>query len=212
VHWHGMEIESFPDGVPGWSGSPGRIMPPIAPRDSFVAEFTPPRAGTFLYHSHLHEERQIGSGMYGALLVVDRARDTTRDHVVIVGGGGPAQFPKLESYWALVNGRASPAPLRLAAGETHRLRLISIHPDWAVTFALVNDSAAARWRPVAKDGAELPASLTAPRLARVQMGPGETADFEVTAPTPGRWRLEIHSTDPGWRIPLDVIVEERRRP
>ena len=209
VHWHGMEIESFPDGVPGWSGTPGRIMPPIAPRDSFVAEFTPPRAGTFLYHSHLHEERQIGSGMYGALLVVDRARDTTRDHVVIVGGGGPAQFAKLESHWALVNGRTNPAPLRLTAGETHRLRLISIHPDWSMSFALVNDSVTARWRPVAKDGADLPASLTAPRLARVQMGPGETADFELTPAEPGRWRLEIHSTDPGWRVPLDVIVEAR---
>ena len=23
VHWHGIELESFPDGVPGWSGSPG---------------------------------------------------------------------------------------------------------------------------------------------------------------------------------------------
>lgn len=42
VHWHGIELESFPDGVPGWSGSPGRIMPPIAPGDSFVAEFVPP--------------------------------------------------------------------------------------------------------------------------------------------------------------------------
>ncbi|MEO5904549.1 MAG: multicopper oxidase domain-containing protein, partial [Gemmatimonadaceae bacterium] len=44
VHWHGIELESFPDGVPGWSGSPGRIMPPIAPKDSFIAEFVPPRA------------------------------------------------------------------------------------------------------------------------------------------------------------------------
>ncbi|MDQ3081839.1 MAG: multicopper oxidase domain-containing protein, partial [Gemmatimonadota bacterium] len=46
VHWHGLEIESFPDGVPGFSGIGTRIMPPIAPADSFVAEFTPPRSGT----------------------------------------------------------------------------------------------------------------------------------------------------------------------
>lgn len=34
VHRHGIEFKSFPDGVPGWSGSPGRIMPPIGPKDS----------------------------------------------------------------------------------------------------------------------------------------------------------------------------------
>ena len=65
VHWHGLEIESFPDGVPNFSGMGGHIMPPIAPGDSFAAEFTPPRSGTFPYHSHLNELRQIGSGMYG---------------------------------------------------------------------------------------------------------------------------------------------------
>jgi FtsP/CotA-like multicopper oxidase with cupredoxin domain len=210
VHWHGMEIESFPDGVPGWSGTPGRIMPPIAPRDSFVAEFTPPRAGTFLYHSHLHELRQIGSGMYGALLVVDAPRDTTRDHVVVVGGGGPPVYHKLDSPWALVNGRVQPRPLRLTAGETHRLRLVSIHPEWAVTYALVNDSVTARWRAVAKDGADLPPALATTRLARATMGPGETADFEVSFPGPGRWRLEAYSEFPTWRIPLDVIVEPRK--
>ena len=67
VHWHGLEIESFPDGVPGFSGIGDRIMPPIPPGETFVAEFTPPRSGTFPYLSHLHEMRQIGSGMYGAL-------------------------------------------------------------------------------------------------------------------------------------------------
>jgi hypothetical protein len=27
-HWHGLEIESFPDGVPGFSGIGDKIMPP----------------------------------------------------------------------------------------------------------------------------------------------------------------------------------------
>jgi FtsP/CotA-like multicopper oxidase with cupredoxin domain len=78
VHWHGIELQSFPDGVPGWSGSPGRIMPPIAPGDSFVAEFVPPRAGTFIYHAHHNEQLQLGAGLYGALLVVDDAIPTIR--------------------------------------------------------------------------------------------------------------------------------------
>src|SRR6185295_1860079 len=27
VHWHGIELESYPDGVPGWSGSGKTILP-----------------------------------------------------------------------------------------------------------------------------------------------------------------------------------------
>ena len=85
-------------------------MPPIAPGDSFAAEFTPPRSGTFPYHSHLHELRQIGSGMYGAIIVSDAPRDTTRDHVIVAGGGGVPVFHKAGPAFLLVNGRSQPAP------------------------------------------------------------------------------------------------------
>ena len=74
VHWHGIELESFPDGVPGWSGTPDHLLAPIAPGDSFIAEFTPPRAGTFIYHSHAHELFQIPGGLYGR----DRRRTARR--------------------------------------------------------------------------------------------------------------------------------------
>jgi FtsP/CotA-like multicopper oxidase with cupredoxin domain len=46
VHWHGLELESRGDGVPGWSGSPGAVTPAVAPNDSLVIRITPPRAGT----------------------------------------------------------------------------------------------------------------------------------------------------------------------
>jgi len=92
VHWHGIELESFPDGVPGWSGTPGRIMPPIQPGASFAAEFVPPRAGTYIYHTHANEQLQLGSGLYGPLLVVDSARryDPETEKLIVVGGAGPA--------------------------------------------------------------------------------------------------------------------------
>ena len=45
VHWHGLELDSYFDGVPGFSGSPGRVMSAIAPADSFVVHLTPNRAG-----------------------------------------------------------------------------------------------------------------------------------------------------------------------
>lgn len=212
VHWHGLEIESFPDGVPNWSGLGTKIYGQIAPADSFVAAFIPPRAGTYPYHSHLNDRHQINSGMYGAIIVTDAPRDTTRDHVVLVGGGGPEVEKKLESPYALVNGRRAPRPLRLAAGVTHRIRIVAIHPDWRVALTLRTDSTIARWRAIAKDGADLPAALATTRTAHVEMGPGETSDFEFTATTPGEWRLEVRSVDTGWYIPLSVIVEAPRPP
>ena len=71
VHWHGIELDSYYDGVAGFAGHPGRIAPAIAPRDSFEARFTPPRSGTFIYHPHADEVRQQQAGMSGALIVVD---------------------------------------------------------------------------------------------------------------------------------------------
>ncbi len=204
VHWHGIELESFPDGVPGWSGKPGRIMQPIAPRDSFIAEFVPPRTGTFIYHSHSNELAQISSGLYGALLVVEpHTLDPVRDRVILVGSRGP------ENVTGLVNGQAEPPPLDFEAGITYRLRLININADWRVMFSLVSDTAYARWRPVAKDGADLPPHQAVPRSAHLLTGPGETADFEFTPLVPGDLRLEIKTQLEGWHIPVAVRVRKR---
>jgi FtsP/CotA-like multicopper oxidase with cupredoxin domain len=41
IHWHGIEIESYYDGVSGWTGTPSRVTPPIAPGESFVVHITP---------------------------------------------------------------------------------------------------------------------------------------------------------------------------
>jgi FtsP/CotA-like multicopper oxidase with cupredoxin domain len=206
IHWHGLEIPSFPDGVPNWSGMGDRVFQPIPPGGSFVAAFTPPRSGTFPYHSHLNERHQIESGMYGAIIVTDKPRDLAHDHLVLVGGGGPAVYHKIESPYAMVNGRVSPEPLRLTAGEVHRIRIVSIHPDWRISFTLRNDSTIARWRAIAKDGFTMPAAQATERMANVNMGPGETADFEFRPTKPGEWRLEIKTADPGWYIPLPIIV------
>jgi FtsP/CotA-like multicopper oxidase with cupredoxin domain len=206
IHWHGLEIPSYPDGVPGWSGMGDRVFQQIAPGASFVAAFTPPRSGTFPYHSHLNERHQIQSGMYGAIIVTDKPRDLAHDHLVLVGGGGPAVYGKIESPYALVNGRLFPVPLRLTAGEVHRIRLVTIHPDWRISISLRNDSTIARWRAIAKDGYDMPPAQATMRMANIQMGPGETADFEFRPTTPGEWRLEVKTAEPGWYIPLEVIV------
>ena len=210
VHWHGLEIESYPDGVANFSGIGDRIMPPIEPGGTFAADFTPPRAGTFPYHSHLHELRQIGSGMYGAIIVTDTPRDTTRDHLVVAGGGGLPVFHKEGPAFLLVNGRRNPAPLILAAGVPNRIRIVSSHADEVLQFRFGTEVTVARWTPLAQDGADLPPALRVARPAVVTMGPGETADFSYVPRAPGRMTLEVWIPG-GQRLELPVEIRRRAR-
>jgi FtsP/CotA-like multicopper oxidase with cupredoxin domain len=211
VHWHGLEIESYPDGVPGFSGIGTKIMPPVAPADSFAADFTPPRSGTFPYHSHLHELRQIGSGMYGAIIVTDAPRDTIADHVIVAGGGGLPVFDKVGPSILLVNGRRTPRPVKLALGEPNRIRIVSIHADAILRFRLGDDSATVSWSPIARDGADLPSGLRGARNATVEMGPGETADFTFTPTRETHLKLEVWMWPTGQRVELPIVVAPRAK-
>ncbi len=183
VHWHGIELESYPDGVPGWSGSGTEILPSIAPGDSLTVRFTPPRSGTFMYHSHFNELHQIDGGLYGAILVTDdgKAPDPAYDKVLMFATAGQAKnlvigpFPPFA-----MNGKAQPEPMDLAAGKTYRLRLINI-ADHLPLFITVNEgSKPASWRPVAKDGMPLPAAQAVARPAVLVFDPGEIYDYELT--------------------------------
>ncbi len=205
VHWHGIELESYPDGVPGWSGTADRRLQAIAPGDSFTAEFTAPRAGTFIYHSHANELVQIQGGLYGPLIVAEPGTtyDTAGNRVVVVGG-----LFRNDSAFGVVNGRLEPAPITIRAGRSYRFRLINIG-DARTYFGLrraAPDTSLVAWRAVAKDGADLPPSQ-AVAAGRLLTGPGETADFEVRADRPGELRLEVDSPFAVWRLEVPVRVE-----
>src|SRR5215218_2124845 len=185
IHWHGIELESFPDGVPNWSGAGRTTLPLIASHDSLTVRFTPPRAGTFIYHSHANEMQQISSGLYGALVVTEpgQPRDPERDKIVLFSDGGPWVNFLRPPPPTMVNGRVDAPPLELKAGVPTRLRLINIHSDFVLNLALLDGEGTTQWRVLAKDGAELAASQTTPRPATLQMSAGQTYDVEVTAST-----------------------------
>ena len=192
IHWHGIELESFPDGVPNWSGAGRTTLPLIAPHDSLTVRFTPPRAGTFIYHSHSNEMQQISSGLYGALIVTepDQSRDEERDKIVLFSDGGPwLNFIKPPPP-TRVNGRVDAAPLELKAGVPTRLRLINIRSDNILDLTLLDGETTAQWRVLAKDGADLAPNQTTMRSAELQMSPGQTYDVEVTAPAGAKLRLK----------------------
>jgi FtsP/CotA-like multicopper oxidase with cupredoxin domain len=187
VHWHGIEVESFFDGVGDWSGWGSRVASPIAPGDSFVVRLTPPRAGTFMYHTHLDEGTQLASGLFGALIVVPpgTSPDTT-DRLVMIAMAGPN-----EDHGPSVNGSATGQPIELRAGTPHRLRVINISPLETRGVELLAGSAPTSWRPVAKDGAALPAVLAVSQNARKMIYVGETYDFEVLRQRPETLTLRI---------------------
>ncbi len=206
VHWHGIELESYPDGVPGWSGGPGRVFRPIEPGDSFSAEFTPPRAGTFMYHSHFSEVYQILGGLYGPLIVVEpgTSPDTATNRLVMVGA-----LARNDSAFGVVNGRLDPSPIVLRPLRTYRFRLFNIG-DARTSFALRRpDSSAVPWRAVAKDGADLPPGQAIAQTRPLMTGPGEIADFEFTPAEPGELVLDIDSPIAAWRlaVPVRVLAE-----
>ena len=205
VHWHGIELESYFDGVPGFSGERARITPLIAPGDSFVVRFTPPRPGTFIYHTHADEVRQQHAGLAGALVVSERSRprDPARDIPLVLTESRSADG----TVTTLVNGSAAPQPLVLRAGTTYRLRIVQMAVGRSVLWAeLWRDSVRAQWVPVAKDGADLPESARVRGVARVRFGIGETYDFEFTPDGVGPMRLEVRQGLPVGTPPLYVTM------
>lgn len=189
VHWHGIELESYFDGVPGVSGSGSHLMPPIPPGKSFVAQMIPPRAGTFIYHSHIDDTRQLSSGLYGALIVlpVGASFDPEHDRVFVVGADSPGTDGGI---W--LNGSHAPAVGEMKKGETYRLRFINIMPtNPPVSLALKRNGNPVEWRPLAKDGADLPPAHQKLRRAEELVGVGETYDYEFQPNDSGELVLEV---------------------
>ena len=198
VHWHGIELESFFDGVAGWSGAPGRIAPPIAPRDSFVVRMAPPRAGTFIYHVHNDHGQELQSGLYGPLIVLEPGArfdpETNRVFMITEAGPGPAPLSAAGAERPpFINGSATPSPIELVVGRTYRLRFIVISASDIYAISLRDSTGVVQWRQLAQDGADLPAAFRVMDRASAAGGPGETADFEFRPSTAGVMTL---SADP----------------
>ena len=188
VHWHGIELESWSDGVVGWSGAGTRVAPAIQPGDSFTARLTLPRAGTFIYHTHLNDLEQLTSGLYGAIVVLEPGRrfDPSTDHVYVAGWEGPALPPHI-----IINGDSIAPPLELTAGVAHRFRFVNIGMAGLLGISLVADSGPVRWRPIAKDGADLPPEQSRAGPAAFTLAVGETADAEFKPSGQGEYRLTM---------------------
>jgi FtsP/CotA-like multicopper oxidase with cupredoxin domain len=208
IHWHGMELESVYDGVPTLGGI-GQVMAPSVPAGrTFVARMIPPRAGTFIYHTHWHDDDQLTGGVTGPLIVLppgatfDAATD--RPFIFTQSPGDPFGAAML-----LMNGVPQPSTLQLRTGVKYRFRFINITPSVAnLRVSLRQGGEPVQWRALAKDAVDLPASQATMQKADVQVSVGETYDFEYVAGAPGEITLEGIQPNDGRRAVQTIVFSD----
>ncbi len=204
IHWHGLEIESYYDGVPGFGGDGKQVTPAIPPGTSFVVRITAPRAGTFIYHTHWHDMEQLTGGVYGALIVLDSTQkyDPETDKIFLISQQGTDD----EKSPALLDGSASPAGQQWRVGTKYHLRLINISPNrTGMKMQLLDGDKPVQWFAVAKDGADLPVSQRKQQEAKQRVTVGETYDFEYVPQQPGK--LTMEAFDFGGRLSVTLPIE-----
>jgi manganese oxidase len=194
VHFHGMTVPNDQDGVPYVT------QEPIMPGDYWTYEFTvkdPP--GMYVYHSHFNSTEQVGSGLYGALIVQPRGGSwpyralnvdprtgfstigepvTVDDEYTLFLGDGPLGY--------VLNGKSFPATQPFMANTG----------DW-VLLHLANDGSMLHpmhlhgyhFEVVAQDGFPLEQPYMADTLV---IAPGQRFDVLVHAVHPGAWAFHCH--------------------
>ena len=197
VHWHGVAVPNAMDGVPGIT------QEPIQPGETFTYQFravptaASSRGGTFMYHSHFDEDRQVGLGL-SAPLIIEPRRQPAYDieRTLLLGEWNldpatgatrpPMQMEGSFPNYVTLNGRSFPAtePIVAKRGQRVLLRVIG-----GMQFTHPMHLHGMSFRVVAKDGAPLPAPYDADV---VDVAPGERYDLLFTADRPGKWVFHCH--------------------
>jgi FtsP/CotA-like multicopper oxidase with cupredoxin domain len=184
IHWHGVRVPNAMDGVPGVT------QPAVRPGETFVYEFTPKDAGTFWFHPHLRSSEQVERGLYGVLVVEDRAPFPYSRELTwvlddwLLGTDGQIQEPfntqhdlAHDGRWGnvvTVNGKRLPTfPVR--AGERIRVRLLNA----ANGRVFAPDFSRFDGHVIAVDGMYAATPLP---LIGLEMAPGNRLDLDLVVP------------------------------
>ncbi len=181
LHFHGVRGENSMDGVPS------ATQPAVAPGDTFDYEFDLQDAGLFWYHPHHDSVAQLGSGLYGALLVddPDEPADIGRQSVVVLSDvsldadGNPLPFASdpqtilegREGGVVLINGRPAQS-LEVRSGERQRLRILNAARSRYFRLGLPGHSLLQ----IGSDGGQLEEPLS---LSEALIVPGERLDLVI---------------------------------
>ena len=195
VHWHGIAVPNSMDGVPGVT------QQPIGVGKRFTYSFRAIPAGggqggTFFYHSHFDEDRQVGLGLSAPFIIVPPNEPKYAvDRTLMLGewnlepATGDTRPPMdmdgvLPNYFT-IDGKSYPAtePINVGAGQRVLLRLVG-----AGQFTHPMHLHGTAFTVIAKDGHV----LSSPYKADVvNVAPGERYDVVFTEPK-GKWVLHCH--------------------
>ena len=197
VHWHGIDVPNAMDGVPDVT------QEPIAPGKSFTYEFEALPAGrdsaggTFLYHSHVDEDRQFGLGLSGAFVIEPKRPqryDVERTVAIQEWTLDPMSgetWPAMEMTGMLpnfftLNGKSYPATetVKMKVGQRALFRLVG-----AGSFTHPMHLHGTDFTVVAKDGHPLASPFKADVI---QVGSGERYDIRFSPTRPGKWVFHCH--------------------
>ena len=202
MHWHGLEIDSYYDGVSGWGYMGGKLAPLIQPGDSFTVRLKPSRAGTFIYHTHMHD-LQLLQGLYGALIVLNPGEtyNSQADKILLISQGGEGLYlPKMLNNSvdlfgknkSLLNGTSTPETLYLKEGKHYRFRIINIGAqNFGNYISIKQNDQFVFWTLIAKDGMSLKKDQRRVKSATQWVAIGETYDFEFSPAMPGDYQVEL---------------------
>jgi manganese oxidase len=194
LHFHGMTVPNQMDGVPYVT------QVPIMPGQYWKYEFTvkdPP--GMYVYHSHFNSTDQVGSGLYGAIIVEPRGGlwpypgASVNPHTGALSYTSP---PKVNDEYTMflgdgplgyvINGKSFPSTAPLVAKRG----------DW-VLIHLANDGSLLHpmhlhgyhFEVVGEDGFPLRDPYMADTLV---IAPGQRFDVLIHAIYPGLWAFHCH--------------------
>lgn len=163
LHWHGYDVPSGEDGVPGLT------QEAVPPAGEFVYRFVAAQAGTYWYHTHEVSDLGVRMGLYGTLVVAPRSGSTEGvDLTLPVHTFGGT---------TVVGDHDQPMVREAAPGTSVRLRLINTD-NTPHRFTL----AGTPYRLVAVDGTDLSGPGVLSRVA-LRLAAGGRYDLAFTMPS-----------------------------
>lgn len=182
IHWHGIRLPAPMDGTDA-------VQKPVQPGEEFEYRFVVPDAGTFWYHSHMNETKQMERGMYGALIVEGENEPVTDDEKVLMiddmklSADNEFTTPDgvisrlrerhdgREGSTLLINGKEN-SVINMHAGQIERWRIIN---SSSARYFLLNLQGKS-FQLIGTDGGliEKPQSIT-----QIMITPGERIDIAI---------------------------------
>ncbi|MFS8039184.1 multicopper oxidase family protein [Xanthobacter sp. AM11] len=220
VHWHGIRVPNFSDGV-----SP-LTQAAIPPGGRFAYNVPLPDPGLYFFHPHCDETGQVGRGLAGLLIVDDPAEARLGfdlEHIIVVkdwrldaagrwlpmtsdeGASTAGTFGTVRA----TNGQPVPPRVEAPAHGDVRLRVLVADSTRVIDLGCDTDDAAL----IAVDGqACTPMALSALPDEIWRMGPAMRADLHVRMPGPGQ-ELKIYDyrTSEPYLLTTLVAVDRGRR-